>query len=60
MATGQHIPTTPAEYIEHNFGYDVIKEAEAWCHRYAKAGSLMEQRPDWIDAASDSWNINKE
>jgi salicylate hydroxylase len=30
MAEGQHIPKIPAEYMEHNFGYDVLKESEAW------------------------------
>lgn len=35
MTEGQHIPTTPAEYMEHNFGYDVLKESEAWVDRWS-------------------------
>lgn len=33
MAEGQHTPTTPAEYMKHNFGYDILEEAEAWVNK---------------------------
>lgn len=35
VTDGQRIPSTPAEYMEHNFGYDVLKESQALMEKLA-------------------------
>lgn len=40
MVQGQRAPATPAEYMQHNFGYDVLKESEAWIERARAIRSL--------------------
>lgn len=34
MGQGQHVPKTPAEYVQHNFGYDALVAAQAEVDRW--------------------------